>query len=126
VTVLTGQSKNRYPNRKAQHMATATIPTSDGPRTVDAAEPVPGLHVYEAPAGVSPLSTFRWLLAHHEGSALASFETESAALAAAEAVAPMADWTRSQMTAANEISLGGRTEALMDALRTAGGQHPNA
>ncbi|MFB7461256.1 hypothetical protein [Streptomyces sp. NPDC056188] len=106
-------------------MTTTTIPTSAGPVTVTATEPVPGLHVYEVPAAVSPMSTHRWILAHHEGRALAAFETEAAATSAAATVAPLADWTRSQMTAANELSLGGRVQELMDALAAAGGQHPN-
>jgi hypothetical protein len=107
-------------------MTTTTIPTSDGPRTVDVTEPEPGLHVYEVPADISPLSSHRWILAHHEGHALAAFETEAAATTGAAAVAPLADWTRSQMTTANEISLGGRVQDLLHALQEAGGQHPNA
>lgn len=107
-------------------MISTTIPTSAGPIAVDAVELVPGLHVYEIPAEASPLSTHRWILAHHDGHALASFESEAAATAGAGAVAPLADWTRNQMTAANEISLGGRVQELMDALQAAGGQHPNA
>lgn len=107
-------------------MPTATLSTSAGPVTVDAIEPVAGLLVYETPAGVSPMSSYRWILAHHDGSALAAFTTEEAATEGATAVAPLADWTRSQMTTANEISLGGHTERLMSLLRNAGGEHPNS
>ncbi|WP_030992202.1 hypothetical protein [Streptomyces sp. NRRL S-1813] len=103
-----------------------TLATSAGPLTVDATEPVPGLRVFETPAAVSPLSTYRWVLAHHDEQALASFETEEAATSAAEAVGPLADWTRNAMTTANEISLGGHVDRLTTLLREAGGQHPNA
>jgi hypothetical protein len=89
-------------------------------------EPVPGLHVYEIPAGVSPDSPYRWILAHHAGAALASFETAEAATRAAESVGPLADWSRNAMTTANQVSFGGNTERLMELLTEHGGQHPNA
>jgi hypothetical protein len=92
---------------------------------VDATEPVPGLHVYEIPSHISPASPYRWILAHHEGRARASFQTDAAATDAAAAVAPLADWTRGAMTAANEISLGGNTERLTALLTAHGGEHPN-
>jgi hypothetical protein len=101
------------------------VATSAGPVAVPATEPVPGLHVYEIPAHVSPESPYRWILAHHEGHALASFETEKAATEAAAEVAPLADWTRNAMTTANQIGPG-RTDELLSLLREAGGQHPNA
>lgn len=107
-------------------MPTATLPTSAGPVTVDATEPVPGLLVYEVPPSVHPTSRYRWILAHHEGPALASFETGEAAEQGAAAVAPLADWTRGQMTTANEISFGGNAARLLRLLRDAGGDHPNA
>jgi hypothetical protein len=107
-------------------MPYATMTTSAGSYTVDATAPVPGLRVYQAPAHVSPQSPYRWILAHWEGVALASFESGEAATRAAEAVAPLADWTRSGMTAANEISCGGHVAQLGHLLREAGGQHPNA
>jgi hypothetical protein len=107
-------------------MSTQTISTSAGPLTVETTEPTPGLHVYELPATVSPTSPWRWILAHHEGAALASFKTEPAAIRAAGTIAPLADWTRSQMTTANQISLAGNTGQLMDLLRAEGGDHPNA
>jgi hypothetical protein len=105
----------------AQH----TFDTSAGPLTVEAAEPVPGLHIYKVPDSVSVNSPYRWILAHHDGRALASFETAEAANAAAKDVAPFADWTRNAMTAANEIGPGGMQD-LLTLLRKAGGQHPNA
>lgn len=102
-----------------------TFDTSAGPETVTATEPAPGLHVYEIPADVSPSSPYRWILAHHEGPALASFETESAATRGAEEVAPLADWTRNAMTVANLIGPAGMQE-LTERLRELGAQHPNA
>lgn len=74
-----------------------------------------GLRVIEAPEFVYPESPYRWLLTHHEGSILSAFETEDAAERAAEHVAPLADWTKSVMTAAQQISLtlpGGATRFL--------------
>ncbi|WP_239934212.1 hypothetical protein [Streptomyces sp. CBG31] len=107
-------------------MSTHTFQTSAGPVTVPASEPVPGLQVFEIPADVSPDSNYRWIAAHHDGAALASFATEAAATNAAQAVGPLADWTRNAMTAANEISLSGKTERLHVLLEAHGGQHPNA
>lgn len=103
-----------------------TLDTSAGPVTVDATEAAPGLCVFETPTHVSPGSEYRWILAHHDGTALAGFNTQAAAQRAAEQVAPLADWTRNAMTAANQISLGGHTDRLLELLRDAGGQHPNA
>jgi hypothetical protein len=102
-----------------------TLATSAGPVTVDATEPVPGLRVFKTPASVSPSSPYRWVLAHHDNTALAAFESEAAAVHAAELVAPLADWTRNAITAANEIGTAGMQD-LMVRLRNAGGQHPNA
>ncbi len=101
------------------------VSTSAGPITVTATEPVPGLHVYEIPEHVSVLSPLRWILAHHEGRALAAFETEEAATGAAEKVGPLSDWTRNAMTSANLLGPG-RVDELMTLLREAGGEHPNA
>lgn len=103
-----------------------TFSTSAGPVTVETTEAVPGLHVGEIPADVSPLSSYRWILAHHEGAALASFSSSDAATRAAEGVAPLADWSRGAMTTANQVSLGGNTERLTALLAEHGGQHPNA
>ncbi|TWV19418.1 MULTISPECIES: hypothetical protein [Streptomyces albidoflavus group] len=107
-------------------MTKHTFQTSAGPVTVPASEPVPGLHVFEIPADVSPGSTYRWIAAHHDGAALASFTTEAAATDAAQAVGPLADWTRNAMTAGNEISLGCNADHLLDLLKRHGGHHPNA
>lgn len=107
-------------------MPTATLPTSGGPVTVDVIEPVPGLYVYEVPESVHPTSRYRWILAHHQGRALASFETGEAAEEGAGAVAELADWSRNAMTVANQLSLGGHVDELMRALTGAGGDHPNA
>ncbi|MGV2914463.1 hypothetical protein [Streptomyces alfalfae] len=89
-------------------MPTVELASSDGPTTVDASEPVPGLRLYELPA--EPSLEYRWVLAHHEGRALGLFTSADDASGAAAAVASMADWTRGVMTVANEISLGGNAE----------------
>lgn len=102
-----------------------TLATSAGPLDVDTTEPVPGLHVYELPAEVGPDSPYRWILAHHDGHVLASFESSDAATRAAESVGPLADWTRNAMTAANQISFGGNTGRLGELLAAHGGHHPN-
>lgn len=102
-----------------------TLSTSTGPVSVSASEPAQGLRVFEIPTDISPFSTYRWILAHHEGVALAAFKTEEAAAAAAKKVAPLADWTRNAITAANEIGPAGM-EDLMALLRLSGGRHPNA
>jgi hypothetical protein len=104
------------------------IPTLTGPITVDATEAAPGLIVFEIPAGRLPDATHRWFLAHHEGRIFAAFETRAAAAKGAEVIAPLTDWTRSAMTAANYISLSldGGPRALLQLLIDAGGQDPNA
>ncbi|WP_405506434.1 hypothetical protein OG323_06370 [Streptomyces cyaneofuscatus] len=107
-------------------MTTTTISTSAGPVTVAAESPAPGLLIFEVPAEVSPSSPYRWVLAHHEGAALAAFESSAAAALAAEGVADLADWSHNAMTAANQISLGGHVKRLQAVLTAAGGQHPNA
>ncbi|MGW5175860.1 hypothetical protein ACWERY_16050 [Streptomyces sp. NPDC004082] len=101
-------------------MTTIEFPTPAGPITVEATEPVPGLRVFELPADHDPSSEHRWVLAHHEGRALALFMSADDASGAASAVASMADWTRSVMTTANEISLGGNVERFGLALMAHG------
>jgi len=105
---------------------TTTLSTSSGPLTVPATSPAPGLLIFEIPTEVSPTSEYRWILGHHEGAALASFGTSAEAMAAADAVAELADWSRGAMTAAQEISFDGHSELLMELLKAHGGQHPNA
>lgn len=100
------------------------LSTSAGPVILTATEPVPGLHVYEIPSNVSPLSEYRWILAHHDGHTLAAFKTEDAATDAAGRVAPLADWTRNVMTTANQVGPS-RADQLMNLLVESGGQHPN-
>ncbi|QGZ53301.1 hypothetical protein GPZ77_34285 (plasmid) [Streptomyces sp. QHH-9511] len=102
-----------------------TVDTSAGPITVDALVPVPGLHVFQLPAEVSTDSPYRWILALHDGPALASFKAEAEASGAAEQAAPLVDWTRNSMTVANLLGPAGMDD-LMQLLRAAGGQHPNA
>ncbi|MFB7589338.1 hypothetical protein [Streptomyces sp. NPDC056169] len=101
------------------------VDTNLGPVEVDAVAPVPGIRVFQLPADVSPDSPYRWILAHHDGPALASFETDDAAKRAAEQAGSLVDWTRNAMTVANLLGPGGMNE-LMEQLRAAGGQHPNA
>ncbi|MDK1473661.1 hypothetical protein QNO07_09535 [Streptomyces sp. 549] len=97
-------------------MTEHTFNTSTGPTTVTATEPTPGLHVYKIPADTTPPPTGPWVLAHHDGRVLATYHTSDAATTAAGKVAPLADWTRNAMTAAQEISLGGKVAALKAAL----------
>ncbi|MFE9398624.1 hypothetical protein [Streptomyces flavidovirens] len=106
-------------------MSTTTISTSAGPVTVDITEPVPGLHVYEVPADVSTASPYRWILAHHDGPALASFASEDAAGSAAEKVGSLVDWTRNAITTASQFGPSG-LKSLTALLVDLGGQHPNA
>lgn len=102
-----------------------TVNTSAGPTIVEATQPAPGLRLFELPADVSPMSPNRWILAHHDGHALASFESSEAANAAARHVGPLADWTRNAMTVANLLGPAGMAD-VMQQLTDAGGQHPNA
>ena len=102
-----------------------TVDTNTGPIQVDATEPAPGLRAFQLPSGVSTSLPYRWILAHHDGPALASFETDDAANRAAEQVGALVDWTRNAMTVANLLGPAGMDE-LMELLRAAGGQHPNA
>lgn len=108
-------------------MTATSIPTTLGPVSVDAATPEPGLIVFEAPEFAFPQSTYRWLLAHHEGHVLAGFESEDAAESAAARLAPLVDWTRSVMTAAQEISLSleGGAPGFLALLQELGGHSPN-
>lgn len=109
-------------------MPAVAIPTTIGPVTVDAVEAAPGLLVFEAPADFRPDYPYRWLLAHHEGRVIAAFNTEATAATAAEKVAPVADWTKSVMTAAQEISLAlkGGAPAFLALLKELCGHDPNA
>lgn len=100
-----------------------TLETSTGPMVVDTTEPVPGLHVYEMPVAGAVPRPYRWVLAHHEGRVLATFESSDAATRAAESVAPLADWSRNAMTTANQISFGGHVERLAELLAAHGSQH---
>ena len=102
-----------------------TVDTNLGPIAVEANEPTPGLRVFELPTEVSPDSAHRWILAHHDGPALASFTAEDDATHAATQVGALVDWTRNAMTVANLLGPTGMND-LMELLRAAGGQHPNA
>ncbi|MEV0526005.1 hypothetical protein AB0I66_21450 [Streptomyces sp. NPDC050439] len=109
-------------------MPTATIPTTIGPVTVDAVQAAPGLLVFEAPEGFRPDFQHRWLLSHHAGHVVAAFDTEATATAAAKHVGALVDWTRSVMTAAQEISLSlkGGARGFLALLKELGGHDPNA
>lgn len=91
-------------------MPTVDLATANGPVTIEASEPVPGLRVFKLPATHDPTSDYPWVLAHHEGRVLGLFKASDDATGAAGAVASLADWTRNAMTAANEVSLGGNAE----------------
>ncbi|MFD9047645.1 hypothetical protein [Streptomyces zaomyceticus] len=102
-----------------------SVHTNAGLLTVEATEPVPGLRVFQVPDNVSPNSPYRWVLAHHGGPALASFETQESATEAAGQAGTLVDWTRNSMTVANLLGPTGMND-LMELLRAADGQHPNA
>ncbi|MFJ9799893.1 hypothetical protein [Streptomyces sp. NPDC101145] len=91
--------------------------------TLDTTEPVPGLHVAEAPAWLSEDLPHRWLLAHHQGHALAVFPTAEAATTAAHKVAATADWTRDAATVLAHLGPAGQ-RALNASLHAAGGRRP--
>lgn len=107
---------------------TITIPTTTGAVEVKASVPAPGLITFQAPVDFLPDCPYRWLLAHHAGRAIAAFETEGIANDAAVEVAKVADWTKSVMTAAQQISLGleGGAPRFLALLLELGGHDPNA
>lgn len=104
------------------------IPTTTGQVAVDATEAAPGLITFEAPDGFRPDCPQRWLLAHHGGGVIAAFDTEGAASAAAVEIASIADWTKSVMTAAQQISLtlDGGARRFLVLIKNLGGHDPNA
>ena len=105
-----------------------TIPTTAGPVAVNVTERAPGLIVFQAPDGFRPDIPHRWLLAHHDGHVIAAFDTENAATAAAVEVGKVADWTKSVMTAAQQISLSleGGSRRFLALLKELGGYDPKA
>ncbi|MFI6700301.1 hypothetical protein ACIBJC_15210 [Streptomyces sp. NPDC050509] len=105
-------------------MPTTTIATSAGPITVEATEPLPGLHLYEVPATVSTSSTYRWILALHDGQALAAFRSEHDAAGAVDSITGFADWTQPSAAITTELGASGM-KTLTALLTSAGGQHPN-
>lgn len=107
---------------------TTTIPTTTGPVEVDATPAAPGLITFRAPDDFQPKCPYRWLLAHHAGHVVAAFDTEPAATAAAVRVGATVDWTKSVMTAAQQISLSleGGPKAFLALLEELGGHDPNA
>lgn len=107
---------------------TVIIPTTTGPVAVDASAPAPGLITFEAPEFFQPECPYRWLLAHHEGHVFAAFADEAVANEAAVQVASLADWTKSVMTGAQQISLSyeGGAPRFLSLLKELGGHDPNA
>ena len=73
---------------------THTIRTQQGPRTVQATSPVPGLHVYEIPDDIDTPSPLRWRIGHHSGLLIAAAMYQDDAMRGAEKIADLADWTR--------------------------------
>ncbi|MFB7707898.1 hypothetical protein [Streptomyces sp. NPDC056105] len=106
---------------------TITIPTTAGPVEVDAGAPAPGLVTFEAPEDFQPNCPHRWLLAHHDGHVFAAFETKDAADHAGVRIAEVVDWTKSVMTAAQQISLSleGGAPRFLALLKELGGHDPN-
>ncbi|MEU4967833.1 hypothetical protein [Streptomyces smyrnaeus] len=103
-----------------------TILCEDGPETVTATEPVPGLLVYEVPDNVSVGRTKRWTLGTRDGFCIAAFATQQAALRAADDLRGIADWTtttdelRALFTRHGATSLRAR-QLTWDAITTHGG-----
>lgn len=59
-----------------------------------AKEIVPGLLVYRIPDGMHPRSLQRWRIGHHSGLAVADSMLREDAVAGAELLGTLADWTR--------------------------------
>lgn len=79
------------------------------PALVQAEEPVPGLRVYAYPEELRTADDYYvWRLGHHSGLQIAKFEQRSEAEAAAEMIAPLADWTRSAADLRAAEGLGDR------------------
>ncbi|KAB1146765.1 hypothetical protein F7R91_14390 [Streptomyces luteolifulvus] len=92
------------------------------PVLVQAAEPVPGLHVYEQPQELRRCSddaTHPWRLGHHSGLPMAAFTTHDEATQAAHEVAGFADWTRTadDLRADPDFDLTGYYDRLMEKTR---------
>ncbi|WP_062214719.1 hypothetical protein [Streptomyces sp. NBRC 109706] len=101
------------------------IDTTAGTVGVDAAEPIPGLLVYELPPGFCDEASDRWYLAHRSnGYSLACFPTQQAATDAASAVAALVDWTQDMDTIASQQDVPTHISDLESILRDAGGSWP--
>lgn len=107
---------------------TTIIPTTAGRVAVTATEAAPGLITFHAPDDFRPDFAHRWMLAHHNGHVIAAFDTEAAATGAAARVGALVDWTKSVMTAAQQISLSldGGPQAFLAVLQELGGHDPNS
>ncbi|MET9517480.1 hypothetical protein [Streptomyces sp. NPDC002994] len=73
-----------------------TLTCPDGQSyTVDhATEIVPGLLVYRIPEGMHPSSPHRWRIGHHSGLSVADAMLREDAVAGAELLGTLADWTQ--------------------------------
>lgn len=60
----------------------------------DAKEVVPGLLVYRLPEGMHPRSPHRWRIGHHSGLSVADAMLRENAVAGAELLGTLADWTQ--------------------------------
>lgn len=102
------------------------IHCENGPETVTAAEPAPGLLVYQVPPTVSVGDPYRWSVGTRSGLLIAQFRTEQAAARTAEDLAELADWaaTTSELRdlALKHKATSRRFRELMhDAITTHGG-----
>ena len=85
------------------------------PVLVPAIEPAPGLRIYEQPEELrkSTEDTYVWRIGHHSGLSIAKFETRRHAEAAAELIAPIADWTREADDLVADTDLCERSQVLI-------------
>ncbi|MFF2630885.1 hypothetical protein ACFVUN_34620 [Kitasatospora griseola] len=98
----------------------ATVPheirTHDGPRTVHAESPAPGLYLYPNPADVDRGAPCRWRIGHHSGRLVAAFPTRDTALRGADAIADWTDWALSDDILRARVTGPGRDQAATDRL----------
>ncbi|AVH59923.1 MULTISPECIES: hypothetical protein [Streptomyces] len=97
-----------------------TIQCQQGPETVTATSPVPGLYVYEIPGTVDQPSLLRWRVGHHSGLVIAAAMYEGDAIRGAQKIADLADWTLPVDELRRDVS---PTE-LYDAISWASCDHP--
>ncbi len=85
-----------------------TLTCADGQTyTIDhAVEIVPGLLVYRIPEGMHPSSPHRWRIGHHSGLSVADSMLREDAVAGAELLGTLADWTQDAATLKASIDPG--------------------